>query len=182
MTRVLFVCTANICRSPFMERYARAVAGTDSGVEFHSAGTQGFRDAPMDPPMAEELQRRGGDPTGFRSRRLTAAILDDADLVLTAERTHRRLILEEHPAALRRTFALGHLAELVTSGQDDTPYAGSAAAAVDALLARLAGQGNRATPEHDVDDPYGRGEEAARQAADRMQALLDPVIRTLTRA
>ncbi|WP_309649444.1 adenylyl-sulfate kinase, partial [Nocardioides sp.] len=32
--KVLFVCTANICRSPFMELTARSLAGDDSGVEF----------------------------------------------------------------------------------------------------------------------------------------------------
>ena len=39
---VLFVCTANICRSPFMEMAARELAGPDAAVEFSSAGTHGF--------------------------------------------------------------------------------------------------------------------------------------------
>ena len=38
--RVLFVCTANICRSPFMEIYARSLAG--DGVVVSSAGTYGM--------------------------------------------------------------------------------------------------------------------------------------------
>ena len=45
---VLFVCTANICRSPFMEITARELAGQDAPVEFSSAGTHGFREYPMD--------------------------------------------------------------------------------------------------------------------------------------
>ncbi len=40
---VLFVCTANICRSPYMELTARHLAG-DAAVTFASAGTHGFDD------------------------------------------------------------------------------------------------------------------------------------------
>ncbi len=53
--KVLFVCTANICRSPFMELVARQLAGPDAAVEFSSAGTHGFRDHPMDDVMAGTL-------------------------------------------------------------------------------------------------------------------------------
>ena len=42
---VLFVCTANICRSPFMELLAREL--TPEGAVYSSAGTRGFTDAPM---------------------------------------------------------------------------------------------------------------------------------------
>ena len=41
--RVLFVCTANICRSPYLELRARQLLGPDSGVEVSSAGTQRVR-------------------------------------------------------------------------------------------------------------------------------------------
>ena len=56
--------------------------------------------------MAAELRARGADPSGFRPRRLTAEILRDADLILTAETTHRNFILDEWQAAFRRIFAL----------------------------------------------------------------------------
>ena len=58
---VLFVCTANICRSAFAERWAGHLLGGDTSVGVASAGTHGYVDAPMDPPMAEELQARGAD-------------------------------------------------------------------------------------------------------------------------
>jgi len=60
----------------------------------------------MDAPIAAELRARGADPSSIRSRQLTAEILRDADLILTAETTHRNFILDEWQAAFRRIFAL----------------------------------------------------------------------------
>ena len=43
-----------------------------------SAGVQGWVDKAMDAPMAAELTARGGDPSAFRSRRLTIPMLRGA--------------------------------------------------------------------------------------------------------
>ncbi|MFC6344531.1 adenylyl-sulfate kinase, partial [Nocardioides hankookensis] len=106
---VLFVCTANICRSPYMELLARQIAGPDADIVFSSAGTHGFRDSAMDTEMAQLLD--ADDRDAFRSRPLTAELLRDADLVLTAEHTHRQFILDDHPGAFRKVFTLGQFAE-----------------------------------------------------------------------
>ena len=42
-----------------MELAARELAGPDAPVEFSSAGTHGFREHPMDEPMAGTLTERG---------------------------------------------------------------------------------------------------------------------------
>ena len=45
MTRVLFVCTGNICRSPTAEAVARTMAagrGGTANLEFDSAGIEGY--------------------------------------------------------------------------------------------------------------------------------------------
>ena len=67
--RVLFVCTANICRSPYLELRARQLLGPDSGVEVSSAGTYGFDAAPVTDTMEAEFARWGTEVDGFRSRR-----------------------------------------------------------------------------------------------------------------
>ena len=56
--------------------------------------------------------------TAFRSRRLTRETLDQADLVLTAESSHRAFILEEHPQALRKVFTLGQFARAAQASPD----------------------------------------------------------------
>ena len=167
---VLFVCTANICRSPYMELLARHLAAPESGLRFASAGTMGLREEPMDPTMAEQLRLRGASADGFRSRRATGTLLEQADLVLTAESSHRALLLEEHPGAFRRVFPLAQFAELADglageSGRD--------------LVVAAARVGGPATPAHDIVDPYGRGREAAAASADRIDQLVSTVVRRL---
>jgi sulfate adenylyltransferase len=171
--RVLFVCTANICRSPYLELRARQLLGDDSGVEVSSAGTRGFDAEPVSDTMEAEFARWGTDTTGFRSRLLTGALVDQADLVLTAEASHRTRLLEERPAAFRKTFTLGQ-------------FAASARAADPSLRGRelISALSNRrvpASPDHDIDDPYRRGPDAAHRAAVAMDDLLGVVVDRLRR-
>ncbi len=49
----------------------------------------------------------GLDVSGFRSRRLTGELVDEADLVLTAERRHRQFILDDHAHAFGKVLTLG---------------------------------------------------------------------------
>jgi protein-tyrosine-phosphatase len=166
--RVLFVCTANICRSPYLELTARGLAGDDSGVEFASAGTHGFLEHEMDEVMAGTLAPGSAD--AFRSRRLDRTILEGADLVLTAEAHHRAFILEEYPQLFRKVFTVGQFAAFAQenpglSGQELVTAAGS--------------RRRTARPEHDIDDPYRRGVDAARSAADRMSSMLSVIVPAL---
>lgn len=166
---VLFVCTANICRSPYMELTARRLYNGDA-VRFSSAGTHGFVDEPMNPPMVEVLARRGGSAEGFRSRRLTRELVDGADLVVTAESAHRTFILEEHPAAFRKVFTLGQLAAAIES---------AGPVERDELLAQIGSRRGPADPALDVADPYRRGSAAAEAAATHIDTLLRVVVPAL---
>ncbi len=174
--KVLFVCTANICRSPYMQLAAQARAA--DGIVFTSAGTHGRQDHPMNPPMAAALLRHhpdlATDLDGFRSRLLTRQLVEDADLVVTAEASHRTFVLEEVPGAFRKTFTLGQLAEAL----------GRQPAGLDraALLTALGERRGTATPALDVSDPYGRGDEACEACATRVDALLDVVVPRLAAA
>jgi sulfate adenylyltransferase len=172
--RVLFVCTANICRSPYLELRARQLFGPGAGVEVTSAGTQGFTDEPVSDTMAAEFERHGTDIAGFRSRPLTGELIDQADLVLTAEAEHRTRLLEDRPAAFRRTFTVG---QFVESAQAADPQL-RGRALVDAVLARRV----PAAPEHDIADPYRRGPEAAARAGRQMEELLDVLVQRLRTA
>lgn len=166
MTRVLFVCTANICRSAYAE--LRTAHQGVAGLEVGSAGTHGWADAPMDPPMARQLEARGVDASAFRSRRLTRALVDEADVVLTATAAHRTFVLQERPAAVGRTFSLGQLAAALDSVADDLTGR-------DLLVAARRARAT-AVSDDDVADPYGRGPAAAAAAAQHLDALLDRVL------
>jgi sulfate adenylyltransferase len=168
--KVLLVCTANICRSPYAELVARELAGPGSSLEFSSAGVRAGDGDPMDPVMAAEAASRGAEPGSFRSRRLTNELIDDADLILTAESAHRKRILEERPLAMRNAFSLGQFAR----GLQAVPPGPA-----DDLLARVRAKAATAVSEDDVADPYGRGHGPAQLAAMEIDALLKLILPTL---
>jgi protein-tyrosine phosphatase len=116
--RILIVCTGNICRSPFIERLLqheldRRRAGSDQAYVVRSAGTGAVVGAAMDPQAAAQLIRHGGDPSGFTARDLTPALIAEADLVLTATRSHRGRVALMAPKVLRRVFTFCDFADLV---------------------------------------------------------------------
>ncbi|WP_193605945.1 adenylyl-sulfate kinase [Nocardioides dongkuii] len=170
--KVLFVCTANICRSPFMELMARQLAGPDANIEFRSAGTHGFADHEMDEVMATTLAPRGvADHSAFLSRAIDKAILDEADLVLTAEAAHRTFILDDHPSLFRKVFTIGQFAEVVRALGPDVSGR--------ELLEQAAQRRGNADAALDVHDPYRRGPEAAETAAAGIEELLRVVVPAL---
>ncbi|MDP3892827.1 adenylyl-sulfate kinase, partial [Nocardioides sp.] len=171
--KVLFVCTANICRSAFMHLYAEHLLRDNPAVEVSSAGTHGFVDHPMDATMAAELTGHGIDHARFRSRRLTTEMIDEADLVLTAEVAHRSFILDDHPQAFRKVLTLGQATE--AASHLDPSLSGRA------LLAEFARHRGMAEARHDIADPFRRGPVAARQCARQVTQLVDGIIGALSR-
>ena len=167
--KLLFVCTANICRSPTAEALARADA--PASVQLSSAGTHARDGEPINPDMLAALPE-DLDTSGFRSRRLTTAMLEEADLVLTMEAAHRTFILDDHPAMFRKVFTLGHIAKAL----EQAPVALGA----EALLAHLGATRRNADPALDVPDPYRRGAEAASGCVARLREMLRAVLPALS--
>lgn len=165
---VLFVCTANICRSAFAQQAARHLAGDHPGLRLVSAGTHGWTDHPVEDTLAAELTRRGIAADGFASRPLTMAMVDEADLVLTMSRQHRQFILDDRPGAVWRVYTLGQFARTIAGVPDDLTGRD--------LLAACRGAHKPATAEDDVADPYRQGPEAAATAADHIERLLRQIV------
>lgn len=184
--RILVVCTGNVCRSPYIHlRLAAALA--EEGIEVSSAGTGALVGYPVDPGSAALLDAAGVDWSEFRARQITAGLVEEADLVLTATRTHRRAVVQEAPVALRKTFALVDFADLIANVESEDIYA----ARGPNLVARLAvAAGARRHLIHarpgdgdaDIVDPFKQGADVFAQM--ELQALphADSVVRVLKRA
>jgi protein-tyrosine phosphatase len=89
MTRVLFVCLGNICRSPTAEAVFRELARREAGglaIEVDSAGTHGYHtgSAPDERAVAA-ARRRGIDMTALRARVVEKADFERFDLVLAMD-------------------------------------------------------------------------------------------------
>lgn len=174
--RILFVCTGGVCRSPFAEILARHLLRERLGVVnasrfiVASAGIEAVPGATMHPFSRAELARWGlaGIAGRYSARTLDAATVAGADLVLTAERQHRKLVVELQPSALRTTFCLRELARLLkgvgprTLPDDPVERARAAAAAA----RRLRGTSRYVSPEEDaIPDPIRLGPTAHHDAA-----------------
>lgn len=110
MTRVLFVCTGNICRSPLAEVLLRREIesrGLDD-LEVMSAGTGAWDGAPASEGAYLVALEHGLDLSSHRARLLAREQVQQADLVLTMARHHRARVQEL--GGDDRTFVLGEFA------------------------------------------------------------------------
>ena len=179
--RILFVCTANICRSPMAEYLLRMVltekAGQATGFQLRSAGTHGYDGAEMDPPAAEQLRRLGGQPCGFRSRMLTTRHCEEAELILTATREQRSLLLTREPRALRRTFTLLEFAQASVQVRERWPCISDPA---EVVMLAAAARSRVSLDVYDVADPYGGSADQHRIAAETILAATTTIAAGLT--
>ncbi|TDW48195.1 protein-tyrosine phosphatase [Curtobacterium sp. PhB42] len=173
--RVLFVCSGNICRSPLGAQVLTARLGPDAAAfVVESAGTIADDGAAMDGAAAAQSVRLGGDPSGHGSRYLTASIVEDADLVLTAERSHRAAVVSLVPRATKRAFTIKQFAR-VLAGLEPGDLAD--VHSPEALVERVARLRGTVPPpadpaDDDVDDPYRLSEATHARVADEIDAAL----------
>ena len=121
--RLLFVCTGNICRSPFARFHTRALLEMRLGprwaswFDVASGGTGAVVGSEMHPLSRAQLGPLATHPdvAAFRARQLPARDVELADLVLTVSRSHRSAVLELEPRALRSTFTVREFARLLGS-------------------------------------------------------------------
>ena len=96
MTRVLFVCLGNICRSPTAEAVLRALAAREApelGIEVDSAGTAGYHvGEPPDPRTRQAAARRGYDLSSLRARIVEPRDFERFDLILAMDRENLRVL------------------------------------------------------------------------------------------
>lgn len=169
---VVFVCTANQCRSPMAEGLLRREL-VERGVTDVAVSSAGLFEDGMSatPDSVSAVRRYGVDLSHHRSRALSGDVVDSADLVLAMTGAHVAEVLALRPDAARRTFTLADLvdrAETVGPRPPGEP--------LPAYLSRLSHPGASGasgdSDGRDIPDPVGRGGEVYAATAAKLDALV----------
>jgi protein-tyrosine phosphatase len=125
--------------------------GADA-IEVTSAGTGALVDEPMQPYAVRAMAALGVTAGRFAARDVDPAMLAASDVVLTATRQHRAIVVTVEPSVVRRTFTIKEFARLAAS-LDDRP--GRLSALVERVAGQRGWQPTVTATEDDVADPYG---------------------------
>lgn len=126
MPAVLFICTANICRSPMARGLFESLLvekDLSENWRVESAGTWAMSGEPAAIGSRTAMEARGIDISKHRSKGINAELLGSADLVLTMERGQKEALRAEFPDYVGRIFLLSEMAGKVEDIDD--PYGGT---------------------------------------------------------
>lgn len=147
MSSILFVCSANQCRSPMAEGLFKEILikrGEESSWRVESAGVWAYEGASATHNAQLVMQERGIDISNHLSRKAQPSLVQTFDLVLVMEQAHKETLLEENPSQSDRFFLFS---EMINSEADfEDPVGGSldryrqAADEIEHILTRGIGQ------------------------------------------
>lgn len=157
----------------------------DAGWLVDSAGTRIPGPWPLHPHAAAVLTRRLGRVEPHTSQPLSRSLVGGADLILTASRRQRGIVVSAVPAAIGRAFTIRQFARLTDAVATPPPGTLPTDPAeqgrwllTEAKLARSALQpvpGER----EDLPDPMGGSLADFELCADRLQDAIDRILRPL---
>ena len=124
--RVVFVCTANVCRSPLAEgilRHRLRCMGIGKKVQVSSAGTHVGQKGRCPDPRAEKIAAEAGvSLRGIRARSLTRRMIRHSDYLIVMERRHLHSIARLCPGeGLQNVHLLGSFLPLQDGEVTDIP-------------------------------------------------------------
>ena len=106
---LLFVCTANICRSPMAEGFA-SILGQRLGisVQARSGGTMNLKGHPPASNAIKTMKKEGIDISNLRSSGVSANDVEWADYILTMEPKHAAKLREAFGEAEQKILILAN--------------------------------------------------------------------------
>lgn len=175
MTRVFFICTGNLCRSPMAEcmmLHSLEERGCND-VHVSSAGTWAYDGNPATPDAVATVAQDGIDLSDHRSRPIEMDELLAADVIVAMTSVHVRELTSLAPEVVDRIVLMKELREIdPVSVPEDAPVDQK----VDALL-RGERPGRRRSL--DVDDPMGLPASAYERCARELRAGIDVLVETI---
>jgi protein-tyrosine phosphatase len=106
-TRIVFVCSGNICRSPLAERMAKGMLA-ERGIPavVISAGTLGLQGRPAAANSVAAAAEVGVDLEGHRSQGVSVPLMRMADRIVVMAPRHERELLAKDPALASKIVRL----------------------------------------------------------------------------
>jgi protein-tyrosine phosphatase len=149
--KVLFVCRANVCRSPMAEAIFNAIAqDRELAYRAASAGVAALTGEDITPNARAALEEVGIHAGGHRARQVGEAMLREADLVLAMSPRQVAALQQRFGASPDRVYALPEYAL-------------------------------GAPPEEGIPDPYGHTMTAFRASVRQLLECVDGLVERLER-
>ena len=106
---VLFLCTGNICRSPYASEVfsQRLPEELSQKVRSASAGLLTSAGKPADPTMVKVAQAKGFDLTKHLTQKATEELVSHSDILIIMEPLHLRLVKKQFPGQEHKCLYLG---------------------------------------------------------------------------
>jgi len=115
---ILFVCTANVCRSQMAAAVMDLVGqANELPIQIASAGLLSRRH-PVDFRVGQRVIRLGGTIQGQMSAQINEPLVSSADIILTMTADHARHVAERFPDARHRVHALRHFVRVTEPRSD----------------------------------------------------------------
>lgn len=192
--RILFVCTGNLCRSPFAELAARQLLERRSGGRASfvvaSAGVRAATGRGLDHRTVDQLRRApwrmdAPELDAFVSRQLDTQMVEQADLILTMTARHRDIVIDGVPRAMAKVFVLRELARIVPMVDVNllprSPVLRARSVVAQSRMSRSRAP-LRIPTDDDIEDPIGRRTRTHRRVARAIGAAVETIVNVVTTA
>lgn len=112
ISRIMMVCTGNICRSPMAEvMLADSLSKHNIEANVISSGLGALTGHGADPIACELMEERGLDLSQHRAQQITSPLINEMELILVMEAGQQQAIEKMTPSVRGKVFGIGKWGE-----------------------------------------------------------------------